>query len=148
MEILVNDMANFFYCMKPKALKFETREGGPLGRTEDDRFFQSGLLCPLAALSLVPAPTSGSASTWLLLTVWRYNQPSISLGYKKFRGTVARKQGLCSEACPEFVHPMGSQICLPFLMELPVVQPLHHQPAPSLEDLNMFDCKWMFLKCI
>lgn len=152
MEILVNDMAKIFSCMKPKALKFERREGGPLGRTEDDRFFQSGLLCPLAALSLVPAPTSGSASRWAQHDYsWLFegttNLPfplAIRSSEAPWPGSRVYAQKL---ALSLYTRWAPKPACHSW-WSCRWCSHSHHQPAPSLEDLNMFDCKWMFLKCI
>lgn len=112
---------------------------------EDGRWwllFQWVLLHPSAALSLAPGSSFWVSfkvnSTEVALDCWRNNQPSFPL--------LKEVQRHCGpEACHECVLLAEPQAYQPLLMGLLTAQPPHHQPAPSLEDLNMFDCKWMFL---
>lgn len=144
MEILVSDTAKIFSCMKPKALKFERREWGLPRATEDDHLFQPVPLSPSAVLSLAPAPTSGSASRW---TQWGWSWLFGGTTGLPFPFALRSSKALQPE----------SKVCGPEFCPQEAPKPASHswrgcsrcshpvnQPTPSLEDLNMFDCKWMF----
>lgn len=118
---------------------------------EDGRwlFVLRVLLRPSAALSVAPSSSFRAASRWtsqrLLLTVGRNNQPSFPFAKRSSEALRPRIKVCGPEACHECVPLAESQAYQPLLMGLLTPQSPHHQPAPSLEDLNMFDCKWMFL---
>lgn len=131
--------------MKSRALKFD-RGKGTLARAWKMASCTESATSPFA---WHPAPASGAASKWtsqrLLLTVWKNNQPSFPFAKRSSEALRPRIKVCGPEACHECAPLAESQAYQPLLMGLLTPQSPHHQPAPSLEDLNMFDCKWMFL---
>lgn len=116
---------------------------------EDGFLYRQCSFTLLQPLAWHLAPASGAASRWtpqrLLLTVWRNNQPAFPFANRSSEALRPRIEVCGAEACHECVPLAESQAYQPLLMGLRTPRPPHHQPAPSLEDLNMFDCKWMFL---
>lgn len=127
--MLVRDAAKIFSCKKPKTLKFERRKGTLPGRTKEESF-----------------PPAGPASKWtqprLLLTEGRTSLPLPLL--KDGQRHCGQEGSLRPEACRGHMpHRVPSPPATPD--EVAHIAGTRHQPVPSLEDSNMFDCWWMFL---
>lgn len=136
-------MAKIFSCMKPKALGFR-KEGVPLGGPKMTAF-QSGLLCPLAALSLVPY-----SNFWVSFKRWTQHDYSwlfegttnlpfpLAIRSSEHRGPEA---GSMLRSLPQFAYTRWAPkpACHSW-WELRLVQPL---PSPTCSFLGRFKYVWL-----